>query len=36
MPIDRTGVATAAVAASLALDLLSKVIEVSKPVQQDE
>jgi formiminotetrahydrofolate cyclodeaminase len=36
MPVDRTGVATAAVAASLALDLLSKVIEVSKPVQQDE
>jgi formiminotetrahydrofolate cyclodeaminase len=36
MPVDRTGVATAAVAASLALDLLSKVIEVSKPVQQVE
>jgi formiminotetrahydrofolate cyclodeaminase len=35
MPVDRTGVATASEAAGLALDLLSKVIEVSKPVQRD-
>lgn len=34
MPIDRTGVATAAESAALALELLSRVIEVSKPEQR--
>jgi formiminotetrahydrofolate cyclodeaminase len=34
MPVDRTGVATAAMAASAALDLLSNVIEISKPAEQ--
>jgi formiminotetrahydrofolate cyclodeaminase len=34
MPVDRTGVAVAASSASLALDLLSVVIEVSNPGQR--
>jgi len=35
MPVERTGVAVAASSASLALDLLSVVIEVSNPGQRD-
>jgi formiminotetrahydrofolate cyclodeaminase len=36
VPIERTGVGTAAASASLALELLAKVIEVSKPARRDE
>jgi formiminotetrahydrofolate cyclodeaminase len=35
MPVERTGVAVAALSASLALDLLSTVIEVSNPEQRE-
>jgi formiminotetrahydrofolate cyclodeaminase len=35
MPVERTGVAVAALNASLALDLLSTVIEVSNPEQRE-
>jgi formiminotetrahydrofolate cyclodeaminase len=35
MPVDRTGVAVSAMAARLAMELLAKVIEVSKPAQLD-
>ena len=35
MPVDNTGVATAARCASLALELLAQVIDVSKPPERD-